>query len=383
MMRYGPNCPSPQERRRRSGWIARLTGSARESVTGDMSPNGRRSVKPVLRAVGVEQRLDFTTQRVVATDGGSQERGALGWRPFDRRLKQRLDLVPARGRHGRSLRAEFTRQPCLGGAPLALRRRGRDLQHECRLFDGEPAKRAEFHDLREAVIDGFQALERIDPARARISRRVPAVSTASSSDTHWTPSPALARVVATGVVDEDPPHDLCGDAKKMGPIPPIDMALIDEAQIRFVDERRRLQSMAHPLMTKLAPRDPAQLGIHQRQQLIESTVIPAAPIIEQRRDIRRRGHHYLLQRAERQEDRAQPLQWQAFRLTVVDPIVLSLARSQTKGANHAPGGTSMRSKACWSAVLALFFCGDLAPHRRAGARGPGQCCVLQRARRQQ
>ncbi len=107
---------------------------------------------------------------------------------------------------------------------------------------------------------------------------------------------ALGRIVATGVVDEDPPHDLCGDPEEMRPIPPIDLALIDESQIRFVDERRRLQGVARPLTTKLAPRDAAQLGVHERQQLIERTVIPATPLIEQRRDIPR-GAHYIVPKA--------------------------------------------------------------------------------------
>ena len=52
-----------------------------------------------VRAVRVQQRLDFATQFFVATDCGRQKRSTLGRGPVDRRLKQRLDLLPAGVRH--------------------------------------------------------------------------------------------------------------------------------------------------------------------------------------------------------------------------------------------------------------------------------------------
>jgi hypothetical protein len=78
--------------------------------------------------------------------------------------------------------------------------------------------------------------------------------------------------------DEDPTHDLRGDTKEMSPVTPIAVALIDESQIGLVDECRRLQGVAHPLMPKLPLRDPAQLGVNERQQLIECAAIPATPV---------------------------------------------------------------------------------------------------------
>ncbi len=84
------------------------------------------------------------------------------------------------------------------------------------------------------------------------------------------------------------------DPKEMCPVLPIDPLLVDEAQIRFVDEGGRLQAVAGPLATELTPGNAAQLGVDERQQLIESTVIPVSPIVEQGRDVRRRGPHRLL-----------------------------------------------------------------------------------------
>jgi hypothetical protein len=54
------------------------------------------------------------------------------------------------------------------------------------------------------------------------------------------PVAALCRVMTTCVVHENPPHDLRGDTEEMGPAPPVNPALIDESQVRLVDEGRRL-----------------------------------------------------------------------------------------------------------------------------------------------
>jgi hypothetical protein len=162
----------------------------------------------------------------------------------------------------------------------------------CSFFDGETAKRPQFHNLREAAIDAFQTSERI--IQREHGYLVGCCLLNGLVDRHALHTiAALDSVVTTSVVDEDAPHDLCGDTKEMSPTPPIDLPLIDKSQICFVDERRRLQGVPRPLATKLAPGDTAQLGIHERQQLIESAVVPATPIVEQRRDVRGRGHHNL------------------------------------------------------------------------------------------
>ena len=159
-----------------------------------------------------------------------------------------------------------------------------------RFVDGEAAERSQFDNLREPAIDGFQPLERI--IQRKHGYPVGPSRLDSFVDRHALhAAAAFARVVPTGAVDQDPPHDLRGNAEEMSSTPPIDLPLIDEPQVCLVDERRRLQGVPQPLAAKLAPRDMAQLAIHERQQLIERTVIPAAPVVEQRRDVLRRGRH--------------------------------------------------------------------------------------------
>jgi hypothetical protein len=126
----------------------------------------------------------------------------------------------------------------------------------CRFFDREPAERTKFDDLRETPIDRFEATERIiqgkhwDFARCW---RFPGIFNGYSLD----PLAALVGMVTPCAIDEDAPHDLCGDTEEVRATPPINLTLIDESEIRFVDECRWLESMPRPLTTELPTRDPA------------------------------------------------------------------------------------------------------------------------------
>ena len=87
-------------------------------------------------------------------------------------------------------------------------------------------------------------------------------------------------VVTTGVIDQDPAHDLCRDAKEVCSILPVDLALVDEPEVDLVDERRRLQRVVSSLAPKLARGRPAELSVDEREQLIERSPIAATPIAE-------------------------------------------------------------------------------------------------------
>jgi hypothetical protein len=82
------------------------------------------------------------------------------------------------------------------------------------------------------------------------------------------------------VIDQDPAHDLCRDAKKVGSMVPVDLALVDEPEVDLVNERRRLQRVVSPLASKLARGRPAELSVDEREQQIERSPIAATPIAE-------------------------------------------------------------------------------------------------------
>jgi hypothetical protein len=101
--------------------------------------------------------------------------------------------------------------------------------------------------------------------------------------------------VTTGVIDQDSPHELCGDTKEVRPILPVDAALVDEPDVHLMHKGRWLQGVVGTLVPKLARGHPAELRIHKRQQFIERSPVAAIPIAEQRRDVARRHHGILLQ----------------------------------------------------------------------------------------
>ena len=99
--------------------------------------------------------------------------------------------------------------------------------------------------------------------------------------------------MTTGVIDQDPAHDLRRDTKEMRSILPIDLALVDEPDVRLMNEGRRLQGVVGPLAPKLARGNAAKLRIDEWQQLVERSPVAATPIAEQRRDVARRHHRSL------------------------------------------------------------------------------------------
>jgi len=73
-------------------------------------------------------------------------------------------------------------------------------------------------------------------------------------------------------------------------IPPIDLALVDQPDVRLMNQGRRLQGVVGPLAPKLARGHAAKLRIDQGQQLRERRLVATAPVAEQRRDVGRRHH---------------------------------------------------------------------------------------------
>ena len=63
------------------------------------------------------------------------------------------------------------------------------------------------------------------------------------------------------MVHEDVPHDASGNRQEMRPVLPRNILGIDEAQIGFIDERRRLQAVPRTLSGHTPSRDPLKLPL--------------------------------------------------------------------------------------------------------------------------
>src|SRR5205814_8691097 len=82
------------------------------------------------------------------------------------------------------------------------------------------------------------------------------------------------------VVNQDVTHRLCGDAKEMGAILKVFLFLFDHAQVRFMDERGRLQRMAGILLVHVTLSHLSQFVIDERHQFVERLTITMIPLLQ-------------------------------------------------------------------------------------------------------
>ena len=87
------------------------------------------------------------------------------------------------------------------------------------------------------------------------------------------------------VIYQNAAHQLRSNAEKLRAILPARGLLVDQTQIRLVNQRGCLQRMAGPLVTQVARRLTPQLVIDHRNQRVERSFITVAPRGEQLRDV--------------------------------------------------------------------------------------------------
>ena len=94
-----------------------------------------------------------------------------------------------------------------------------------------------------------------------------------------------------GLVNQYAPHGLRGDGEEVRAVLPTHAALVNESHVSFVDERGGLQSVVGALAAHVAVREPVQLLLNEREQLVERRPVAAAPGEEQTCHLfrRRRG----------------------------------------------------------------------------------------------
>ena len=68
------------------------------------------------------------------------------------------------------------------------------------------------------------------------------------------------------MIHENAPHQLGCDTKKMRPILPTDILLINELQICFIDQRRGLKRMTWAFLAHIACCQTMQFLINKRDQ---------------------------------------------------------------------------------------------------------------------
>jgi hypothetical protein len=88
---------------------------------------------------------------------------------------------------------------------------------------------------------------------------------------------ALRISVASRVVDEDASHYLSRDGEEVRAVGPLNVSLIDEPDVSFVDQSRGLQSVTFALTAHVAARKAMEFVVDKRIQLIERGLVSFTP----------------------------------------------------------------------------------------------------------
>ena len=91
------------------------------------------------------------------------------------------------------------------------------------------------------------------------------------------------------MVNHDAPHQLRGRRDKVASALPDRLRIIDQPQIGFVENGGGLQGVAGTLPAHVMVGEPVQFGLHQREQLLQRSLVSAAPVAEQLGDLLSRG----------------------------------------------------------------------------------------------
>ena len=81
--------------------------------------------------------------------------------------------------------------------------------------------------------------------------------------------------------DQDAPHQLSRNGKKMGAILPLHAPVIHQAHVGLINQGRRLKAVAGPLASDVALGKAVEFVIDDGGQLVERGAVSAAPGTEQ------------------------------------------------------------------------------------------------------
>jgi hypothetical protein len=93
------------------------------------------------------------------------------------------------------------------------------------------------------------------------------------------------------VIDEDATHHLRRHAEEVGAILPDHALLSNQAQIRLMNQGRRLQRVARMLLTQVPGGAPSQFLLDQRQEIVTRLDVPSSPRPEEDADRAGSIHH--------------------------------------------------------------------------------------------
>src|SRR6266545_6743698 len=175
---------------------------------------------------------------------------------------------------------ELAEKEQLRRRPLALDRGGGNSEDLADLLIVEAGEKPHLDDPRLPLVLARQRLQRLVdekdfevPPLGQIEQRLDRQGPAALA--------TLVPLAATGVVHEDHPHQLGGEAEKVRLVAPLHLATVHQPQIYLMHQSRGLERVPGILSFEVAPRDPAQLFEDQRHEPVQRRGIPFAPGQEQ------------------------------------------------------------------------------------------------------
>src|SRR5688500_6638317 len=205
------------------------------------------------RAVSVLQSFSSVATRSAAGTSMSASNSSVTWRQRSAVIASAMQLPV---------------QPRSGANPVAVHGSWRDAEDLCRLGVGQSAEEAALDESAQAWVDGLESIERVADGEDLVGAVLDRDRCFIEADAPQRAA-ALRGQVASGVVDEHAAHGVGGDAHHARRVLPLDFGLFCEAQIGFVDEARGVEGVPGSLVTELPAREPAELLIDAREDLVE------------------------------------------------------------------------------------------------------------------
>jgi len=180
---------------------------------------------------------------------------------------------------------ELSAQPGSGNRPFALHRCCRDADNCGSLIKCKPAEVAQLDDPFLLGVQGSETFESVVQDQhidivSGIGRLISDQRDAFPCTTAFVGFPRSCSI------DKNPPHNVRSGAIEMRAILPVNAALIDQADISFMNECSRLESMIGAFPSQTLSGELPKLSIHHRQQILECLVSTVIPLDQKLRDFR-------------------------------------------------------------------------------------------------
>lgn len=157
-------------------------------------------------------------------------------------------------------------QPRPRHGPLPLNGSSRQAYHGRDLFLRQAAEELHFHDVGLARVHAGEPIETLVDGEHEAGLLIGQKRRSVKLDIQGAAA-AFDGVTRAGVIHQDTAHYTACQGEEMGSALPVDIALTDETEIDFIDQHRRLHTVAWALAAKASFGHFVQIGVDSADQL--------------------------------------------------------------------------------------------------------------------